>query len=141
MSAPPRRFARALALAGLVVLLAACAAYFWGRTPVPEPPLPDLTGADPAVVRIVEEAGAAVRQAPRSAAAWGHLGRVLLVHAFQAEAQTCFAAAERLDPREPRWPYYQGLTFVRGDPEAAIPKLRRALALGGEAAGATRLRL
>lgn len=134
--------AQRLAASGGTLLLALVLAwYFWARTPVPEPPLPDLSGADPAVVQAVEEAHAAVRQQPRSAAAWGHLGRVLLVHAFQGEAQTCFAEAERLDPREPRWPYYQGLTLARGDPEAAIPKLRRALELGGEASGATRLRL
>src|SRR5262249_20590872 len=78
---------------------------------------------------------------PRSAAAWGQLGRVLLVHAFDGDAQACFAEAARLDRREPRWPYYLGLALVRGNPEAAIPELRRAPEPGGEAARATRLRL
>jgi tetratricopeptide (TPR) repeat protein len=129
------------ALSGAAAIALFAAWYFRPRQPVPEIPFPDLTGIDPAVAQVVEAAQAAVREAPRSADAWGHLGRVLLAHAFEGEAQTCFAAAERLAPREPRWPYYQGITLSLSSSEAAVAKLRRALDLGGDASGAARLRL
>jgi tetratricopeptide (TPR) repeat protein len=38
------------------------------------------------------------------------------------------AEAERLDPREPRWPYLQGLTFLQTSPDEGIACLHRALA-------------
>jgi tetratricopeptide (TPR) repeat protein len=66
---------------------------------------------------------------------------VLAAHEFMAEANECFAQAERLDPREPRWPYYQGVALTLGSPEAALPKLQRAVELWGEGSEAPRLRL
>jgi tetratricopeptide (TPR) repeat protein len=131
-----------LASLGVVLALALLAVWhFRNRPPVPEPPLPDLAEVDPAVAQAVETARAPVRQSPRSADAWGHLGQVLLAHAFDGEARTCFAVAEQLAPREPRWPYYQGITLALDNPEAAIARFQRALELGGEASGANRLRL
>jgi tetratricopeptide (TPR) repeat protein len=56
---------------------------------------------------------------------------VLLAHAYYREAASCFSQAERLDPRARRWPYYHGELLSHGDPDAAIPKLRRAIDLGG----------
>jgi tetratricopeptide (TPR) repeat protein len=100
-----------------------------------------LGSHDPAVAAAVEEARTAVLQAPRSARAWARLGMVLAAHQFTAEANQCFAQAERLDPREPRWPYYQGVALSLGDPEAAIPKLQRAVALCENTPDAPRLRL
>jgi tetratricopeptide (TPR) repeat protein len=67
-----------------------------------------------------------VRREPRSAETWGRLGKVLFGHGLPDAAQPCFREAERLDPENPRWPYFQGLFFCRfasGDP---IPPLRRA---------------
>jgi tetratricopeptide (TPR) repeat protein len=52
---------------------------------------------------------------------------VLQGHGFSSEAiDACFAQAERLDPQDVRWPYFQGSTLAATDPETALRKLRRA---------------
>src|SRR5207245_10323575 len=79
--------------------------------------------------------------APRSAKSWGRLGKVLLAHEFSDEARACFAQAEALDPREPRWSYHQGTILSQGEPDAAIPKLQRAVEGCGNDPDAPRLRL
>lgn len=113
-----------------------------GEPAPPEPPALDLAGADPAVVRAVEAARAAVAESPQSAAAWGRLGMILLTHGLPVEASNaCFAEAERLDAKEPRWPYFQGRVLLATDPEAGVGKLRRAAELCGDAPEAPRLRL
>jgi Tfp pilus assembly protein PilF len=61
------------------------------------------------------------------------------VHIFAPEATACFEQAEKLAPADPRWPYFQGLIRRTGDPVAAIPKLRRAVELGGDRADLPRL--
>jgi len=108
---------------------------------ITEPPSIEQTGVDPAVLRLVVAARTAVAEAPRSAEAWGRLGKTLLAHGFSDEALTCFGQAERLAPREPRWPFHQGTTVCQGDPDAAIPKLQRAAELCGNVPDAPRLRL
>jgi tetratricopeptide (TPR) repeat protein len=87
---------------------------------------------DPAVVVALERAMAQVRAAPREAEAWGRLGTVFMVQEFRVEAIPCFRAAERLDPTEPRWPYFLGVCLSVGDPGSAIPALSRAARLCGE---------
>lgn len=145
MTAPePRRRGRWL-VAALVLALAATggvlAVRHWNRTPSPVPPDVDLTEADPVVRSAVESARDAVRRDPRSAAAWGRLGMLLAAHSFYPKAAVCFAEAQRLDPRERRWPYYRGVTLAPGDPDAALPPLRRAVELADAADAAPRLRL
>ncbi len=125
----------------LLVLLLAGAWWLWPREKAPEVPAVDLAGVDPAVAAAVEAGRDKVRQAPRSADAWGRLGMLLVAHDFRAAALACFAEAERLDPREPRWPHYQGVGLFLGDPEAAVPKLRRAAELCDDAPAAPRLLL
>jgi tetratricopeptide (TPR) repeat protein len=66
---------------------------------------------------------------------------VLVTHGFQAEGMQCLVHAEQLDPRELRWPYFQGVTVVRNDPATGIPKLQRAVELAPADAAAPRLRL
>src|SRR5262249_11678027 len=56
-------------------------------------------------------------------------------------AETCLAQAENLDPREPRWPYYQAIARHQEEPDLAIPKLRRAVELFDEDSQAPRLLL
>src|SRR5438132_8238238 len=136
-----RRLRRFLSLFLGIILSAGGVGYLWFRSAPPAPPEVVLTDMDPGVVKVVQDSRAAVRQSPRSAAAWGRLGMALVVHDFHAEANHCFAQAERLDPRDPRWPYYQGITLFLGDPKAAIPKLRRAVALCGDQPDVPRLRL
>ena len=132
----------ALSLGGMTVI-AAGAWYAWSRAAAPPPPALDLSGADPVVAEAVEAAREAVLRAPRSARAWGRLGMVLRAHHFMDEGNLCFTQAERLDPRDPRWPYLRALSMLRGDTEAALPLLRRAADLAEAADGepAPRLRL
>lgn len=104
--------------------------FIWSGLP---PPDVNLEGADPAVAAAVEDRRARVQQSPHSAEAWGKLGMVLLVHQFQPQAALCFDQAERLDPREPRWPYFQALeALLRTDLQAARAKLERAVPLCGD---------
>src|SRR5438067_9748424 len=110
--------------------------HLWRREP-PEtaPPTIDLRGADPVVAQAIEQARTEVRQQPRSAVAWGRLGTLLAVHDFADPATICFAQAERLDPIEPRWPYFHGITLQKEDPSAALPFLHHAMEqFGNEAA-------
>jgi tetratricopeptide (TPR) repeat protein len=105
------------------------------------PPEVEFTGADPDVVAAVGAARAAVLRSPRSGAAWGHLGMVLRAHDYGQEANVCFAEAERLEPRDPRWPYLHGLTLLLTDLDRGIDKVRRAVELSGPSRPAPRLRL
>jgi tetratricopeptide (TPR) repeat protein len=129
------------ALLGIILLAAAVAGYFWKPASYPEPPLPDPDGMDPAVAAAIHEARMAVRQAPRSGAAWGRLGMVLVAHEFTSEGVFCFGQAARLDPFQPRWPYYQGVALAAGKPEAAIPQFGRAAELCDTEPDTPRLRL
>lgn len=117
----------------VVALLLVCGVggYVAYALSAPRPPEVSLAGLDPQVVKAVQDARAEVLDRPRSAPAWGKLGMVLAAHDLRAEAMDCFAVAERLDPRDPRWPYLQGIGRSLGDPPAAVPKLRQTVALCG----------
>jgi tetratricopeptide (TPR) repeat protein len=106
--------------------------FFWGPDVI-DPPTPPLSDVDPAVREALEDHLEKVRQSPRSPEAWGTLGMVFTSHAFGEQALACFAQAERLDPQDSRWPYNQGLIFLAYDPLAALPKIRRAVQLCGDA--------
>ena len=138
------RLRRAL-VAGLVLALLAAggtAGVWWWHRPAPVAlPEPDLAGADPAVIAVVESAQAAVRRLPQSADAWGRLGMVLAAHGFYPESIACFTEAQQLDPREPRWPYFQGVMLTLSDRDAALIPLRRAVELCEPRVLAPRLRL
>jgi tetratricopeptide (TPR) repeat protein len=55
---------------------------------------------------------------------------ILMAHTLPVDAATaCLAQAERLEPRQPRWPYLQAIAVLSRDPETAIAKLQRAVAL------------
>ena len=141
MKVPRARWLWPLVLAAILV----CGAlYFWWRPPpVRTPALPaiDLSGHDPQIVAVIERARAEVVAAPASSRAWGTLGAALMVHKFHREAIACFVEAERLDPREPRWPYLHGVSLLTYDQNAALPKLQRGAELAGDAVIAPRLRV
>jgi tetratricopeptide (TPR) repeat protein len=126
------------AVAGALLVLA-LGLWLWLR-PRPDPPLPDLTDVDPEVAELIADARRGVVKAP-SARTWGHLGMVFRAHDFAEESNHCFREAERLNPRDARWPYLQGLTVVLTDPEAGIPYLERAVERCGDEPLAPRLRL
>ncbi len=115
----------------LTAALAVALGWLWlGRASLLPPPVVELTGVDPAVCRAVENARAAILHNPGSAENWGMLGMVLRCHDLSVEASNaCFAQAERLDPRQPRWPYLQATSVLTANPEAAIAKLHRAVEL------------
>jgi protein O-GlcNAc transferase len=109
-----------------------------------EPPDIDLAGVDPAIVRAIEAAREGLNRSPRSAEAWGQLGKVLLAHGFYVPASTCLAQTERLDPTKVNWSYLQGIALITADPPdptAAIEQFQRAVELGGDVPDVLRLRL
>lgn len=112
----------------------------WLRYTTPALPVLDLATADPLVAKAVAEARAQVQQAPRSGAAWGRLGMVLLAHGWYSPAHASFDQAERLEPREPRWPYFNSRALDNIDSDAALAKARRAAELAGDGQETVRLR-
>lgn len=124
-SPPPRR-RRWIHLITLGLLVAGFLGWRHLTAP-PAPPAVPADAIDPAVTEAVQTARDAVVASPRSAQAWGHLGMVLRAHDFVPQAIAAFSQAERLDPREGRWPYLLGLTVVLADPPAGIACLRRAV--------------
>ena len=92
----------------------------------PQPPDINTASLDPAVAGLVQTTLQAVRATPRSAAAWGKLGSVLMQHEFNEEAEAAFVLAEKFAPQEPRWPHLHGLAIGSIDVIAATEKFRRA---------------
>ncbi len=122
-----RRWPWALGSA-LGLVAGAVGAWFWFPWPAPvDPPMPrDIT--DTAVLSAVRQARQQVLDKPGSAAAWGRLAMILEAHFYEAAADRCFAEAARLDPSEPRWPYFRGLYALKQDPPGALLFLRQAVA-------------
>lgn len=137
------RFRRPLLLAaGLGATLAvAITGYLWFRPAEMEPPAVRVAIPDPEVATAIEQAREAVRREPRSGRAWGQLGMVLAAHAYMAEAATCYAQAERLEPDEPRWPYFHAFALGPEDPAATVPLLVRAADQWGDRDHTARLLL
>lgn len=98
----------------------------WYTTPVP-PDLP-LERMDKAVAAVVQTALDDVRREPRSGAAWGKLAMIMAANGYEEQSLGCLVQAERLDPRDPRWPYLHGHTLLSGHPHEALPFLEAALA-------------
>jgi tetratricopeptide (TPR) repeat protein len=122
-----------VAVLAVVVLVGGVGYAVWrqARPKPPAPPTVELGDVDPQVVRAIENARAAVTAEPVSSAAWGKLGTVLFAHDFNAEALACFAEAERLDDKDLRWPYYQGVLLAAERPAEAIAPLQRAAQRAG----------
>ncbi len=121
----PRR--KRIAVAVLVVALVGGGVWWWRtrEAPPPEPPLP-VGITDSEVGEAVAAARAKVLADPRSGAAWGEYGTVLLANLFDREATECFIEASRLDPKDPRWPYARGQIALKRDPPAAVELLTQA---------------
>jgi tetratricopeptide (TPR) repeat protein len=117
-----------LALA-LVGLIGVAGWYGWRRYTTPPVPTIALAGVSKEKVKKIEGALEAVHRDQRSGKAWGQLGLTLLANGFQNESRQCFANAERFDPTEPRWPYFQGTVALVYGHQEGFPKLRKALEL------------
>jgi tetratricopeptide (TPR) repeat protein len=63
------------------------------------------------------------------------------IHDFPDEAKVSLAAAEQLDPRDPRWPYFQGLLQMETDLDGAIQQLQRAADLCRDSLDTPRLQV
>jgi tetratricopeptide (TPR) repeat protein len=102
---------------------------FWWQSRAPEPPEIPLEGLDPEVADIITDTRGEVLAEPRSAEAWGKLGRVLLANEVYSEiALACFQQAEWLDPENPRWPYFRARLMKAGQDEV-LAEVERALGL------------
>ncbi len=143
MNRKERRASRKVAgwILAAVVAGGAAAALFGLKSGAPELPTISTGLLDPSATRLIEQYLAAVRSTPKSGAAWGKLGAVLKSFEYRDEARRCFEAAERLDPKEPRWPYLHGSLLAADAPAAAIVKWRHAVALCGSDPDTPRLRL
>jgi tetratricopeptide (TPR) repeat protein len=120
-----------LLLAGVVLIAIAAGTTVWlvrpSFTPPTPPPVP-LEEGELVVTAFIEKSRERVLNEPRSGQAWGALGQAFIANDMEDESRVCFIEAERLDPNDPRWPYYLAGTFLnRGDREAALPCLRRAV--------------
>jgi tetratricopeptide (TPR) repeat protein len=115
--------------AGILAGLAIAAAVWFAFRPRLTVPGGDLPGAEPRVAEAVAEARTAVRDAPKSADAWGRLGMTLMAHEYRAQARECFRQAESRDPRDARWVYLRAFTHTDDDPALAAELLERAVAL------------
>lgn len=108
---------------------------------VPVQPKVELSKADPEVAKAIRAAQDSVSGAPTSATKWGNLGMVLYTHNFASQAQVCFDQAQKLDPNDARWPYLEGQCLLLQNPSEALPQLKRAAELAGNAPDAPRLLL
>jgi tetratricopeptide (TPR) repeat protein len=124
---------RTLAVVAVLVVGSGLVAFYAGtrlNPSTPEPPTVPLEGVEKPVADAITAARERVREQPHSAEAWGLLGKLLLTHRFPSQAEQCFAQAEQLDDKQPRWPYYRGLTHLHQDNALALAHLRRAVELG-----------
>jgi tetratricopeptide (TPR) repeat protein len=131
---------------GVVAVVALVAGVFFLRPRSTPPVPPDFPTQDlDAEVRdVLEEARSAVVASPRSAEAWGRLGMLFRAHGMDAASNVCFREAEKLDPKDSRWPYLFAIEALFRDPDNALGPLRRAVELGHDDpayASAARLRL
>lgn len=124
---------------GIVILAVSLNYKKW--LPVPDPPEISLTDLDPAIVKVVQQSFGAVVRNPRSGKAWGGLGMTYMVYEYREKAIECFDQAERLNPNEPRWPYFNGILHYPEEADLCLDKMERAVKLFKENSIAPRLRL
>jgi len=126
---------------GALVALGLTGAFLAWRLTAPPLPTVDTAQFDPTIAAAIADARQAAMHSPRSAAARGRLGMVLLAHDLRAPARECFAQAAEFDSRDPRWPYFLGLAQLIDQPDAAPANLERAVRLFPEHEAVPRLKL
>ena len=129
----------AITAAILSFLVGAIGLYSWATRKAP--PTIELTDLDPAIANMVTRCRDAVVANPRSGVAWGTLGVALFSYEFKPEAQTCLQEARRLEPKNPRWPYFYGLSLFPDDTATGIEQLRIAIDLHADQDATARNRL
>jgi len=115
-------------LPGLLAVLAACGP---GTPALPEPPRPaGEESFSPDVQERIRAARAALEADRTRAAAWAELGFVYASERLKDAGLECFRVAERLDPRQPRWPYREAILLAQlGSFDEAITAMGRSLAI------------
>ena len=96
-------------IAGAILGVLAAGLWLGNRPTRAKPPAVDLSQADAAAAATIRKHLEAVTLHPESGLAWGQLGSVLRAYEFPLPASQCLAEAERLDPANPRWLYFQSL--------------------------------
>lgn len=133
---------KAIAIAVGILLLAGLAGGLWyGQSRRVSLPSVDLGSVDPKVAATLQARMDEVRRQPRSGPAWGWLGALFWAYDFRPAARECLKVAERLDPVNPRWPYYHALSLIIATPNEAIPLLQETVRLCGSSPEAPRFRL
>lgn len=129
---PTLRSRRLLVLLAVGFLAAAAAVAWWYfmAPSGPSPPVVPADGLERPVVEEIEKARQKVLRQPRSASAWGELGKLFRAHACLSEANVCLAEAARLAPSDSRWPYLLATDALLRAPDNALPPLRRAVEVG-----------
>lgn len=117
-----------VAAAVMIAVLFAVAMWF-PRSPAVEIPAADVTQANVQVAEVVNRLRQEVANHPDSVAAWGEYGEILMAHEWNAEALACFQRASELDSQNMRWPYLSGILLERKQPEEALKKFEKAMAL------------
>src|SRR5262245_2043686 len=130
-----------LTSAGVAVVVVVAFVFLQPLKPTPAVPRVSTNQLDASSVAVLERQLEEVRAAAHSGKAWGKLGIILRSLEYHTEALSCLAEAERLEPREPRWPYFQALLLMERSPDAARAKLRRVVDLCGNQPDAPRLHL
>ena len=136
-----RRFRIVFGVVTLVIVTVLGYLWYQGRERDHSVPILDLEGLEPAVGGLIQDRLDHARDNPRSARSWGILGSVLRAYNFNSPAIQCLDEAERLDPTNPRWPYFLSLLRINQTREKALANLRRAVELCGNDPEMPRLRL
>ena len=123
----------ALALAAIAAIL-----FVRSRGPSIDIPQPQLAIVATNHARLITAARAKVAEQPRSADSWGAYGMALRAFDFQVEALRCFRAAESLDNKNPRWPYFISRILRAENPPESQQYLRRTVELVGNTPEAPR---
>jgi len=113
-------------LAGIVVVVVVAIAVWWRQTSAAPRTPPEVAVSDPALGEVVAKARLEVITHPNDASSWGRLGETLLANGLLTPARECFTEAGRLDPKNPQWPYLEGVSLLLDDPVAALPCWQRA---------------
>lgn len=110
-----------------------------GVDPIPWPDLEGLGEADRIQLQGQREVLASAEGQPDTTIGFeqGISGQMLLAYGFDEAAGVAFANARRLQPEEPRWPYFLGIIAQdAGDPETAAAHFERVLDLAPDALAA-----
>jgi tetratricopeptide (TPR) repeat protein len=109
-----------------LVTVAGWLGWNWFTTPVP--PNISLEGVQKERADKVQQALEEVRRRPRSGKSWAELSMTLMANGFLDQAIPCLVQAEHFDPKQPRWPYFQGALLLTYGHREGFAKLHQALA-------------